>query len=120
VSDQPNPTPKKGKRRRRGGGGGASKAKRADLWRPVPVLADPEPIQPVEDPTALIRSLGPPPLQGQGTMGERNLALVVDKAAGFAMGLAQAFGFKAEEPAPADDEGERPDPPGATRGGIRR
>jgi hypothetical protein len=90
---------KKSKRRRRGGGGGgggAQKAKRADLWRPVPVLDAPAPIQPVEDATALIRSLGPPPLQGQGALGERNLALVVDKAATFAMGMAQAFGFKAE------------------------
>jgi hypothetical protein len=97
---------KKNKRRRRGGGGaggGAGKAKRADLWRPVPVLADPAPIEPVEDPTALIRSLGPPPLQGQGVLGERNLALVVDKAAGFAMGMAQAFGFKADAQ-PLDDD----------------
>jgi hypothetical protein len=96
---------KKSKRRRRGagGGGGGGKAKRADLWRPVPVLADPAPIQPVEDPTALIRSLGPPPLQGQGVLGERTLALVVDKAAGFAMGMALAFGFQAEAE-PADDE----------------
>jgi hypothetical protein len=108
VTDQPSPGPKKGKRRRRGsggGGGGAKQAKRTDLWRPVPVLGAPDPIQPVEDPTALIRSLGPPPLQGQGVLGERNLALVVDKAASFAMGLAQAFDFQADDgPAPDDED----------------
>jgi len=64
------------------------KTKPVDLWRPVPVLADPEPIVPVGDPTALLRSLGSPPLQGQGAAPEHYLAAVVERAAGLATALA--------------------------------
>ena len=39
--------------------------KPVDLWRPVPTLPDPEPISVEGDPTALVRSLGNPPLPGQ-------------------------------------------------------
>lgn len=94
----------KKKRRRRGGGGGGGgggqgggqKSKRPDLWRPVPQLADPEPIRPADDASALVRSLGAPPLQGQGATGEHYLAAAVDKAATLATGLAAAFGLLAE------------------------
>jgi hypothetical protein len=60
----------------------------ADLWRPVPQLAEPDPIAPVGDPTALLRSLGDPPLQGQGAVAEHYLAAVVERAAGLAVALA--------------------------------
>jgi hypothetical protein len=97
--------PKKSRRRRRGGGsgGGAQKPKRPDLWRPVPQLADPEPIVPADDPTALVRSLGAPPLQGQGAAGEHYLAAVVEKAATLATGLAGAFGLLAGADVDPDD-----------------
>ncbi len=92
--------PRNRSRRRRGG----QKAKRADLWRPVPQLADPEPIVPAPDPSALLRSLGDPPLQGQGAVAEHYLAAVVEKAAGLATALAVAAGLLADPDAEADAE----------------
>jgi hypothetical protein len=101
---------KKSKRRRRGGGGGTGggagggqKAKRPDLWRPVPQLADPSPITPTEDPTALIRSLGDPPLQGQGAVAEHYLAAVAERAATLATALAASAGLLAQPDAEADE-----------------
>ena len=64
------------------------KPKTVDLWRPVPQLPPPEPIQPASDPAALLRSLGDPPLQGQGAVAEHYLATVVERAAGLATALA--------------------------------
>lgn len=90
--------PAKKSRRRRSG----AKAKRLDLWRPVPQLADPEPIRLPPDPTLMIRSLGDPPLQGHGVVGEHYLAAVVERAAGLATALAAAGGLLAT-PDPDDD-----------------
>jgi hypothetical protein len=109
MTDQGGGQKPKAKRRRRGGGAGGGggqgqKSKRPDLWRPVPQLADAPPIVPPGDPTALIRSLGPPPLQGQGATGEHYLAAAVEKAATLAQGLAYAFGLADPNP-PEDDEG---------------
>jgi hypothetical protein len=59
-----------------------------DLWRPVPALGDIEPIVPASDPTALLRSLGDPPLHGQGMTAEHYLAAVIERAAGLATALA--------------------------------
>jgi hypothetical protein len=69
------------------------KQKRVDLWRPVPQLDDPAPIRPAADPTALLRSLGDPPLQGQGAVAEHYVAAVVERAAGLATALAAAAGL---------------------------
>jgi hypothetical protein len=75
---QGQPSKRSRNRRRRGGG---NKAKRpTDLWRPVPQLSSPAPIVPVPDPTALVRSLGDPPLQGQGAVAEHYLAAAIEKA----------------------------------------
>jgi hypothetical protein len=90
--------PRNRSRRRRGG----NKAKRADLWRPVPQLADPDPIVASPEPTALLRSLGDPPLQGQGAVAEHYLAAVVERAAGLATALALAAGLLAEHGDAAD------------------
>ena len=79
-----------------GSGNGSAKVKRPDLWRPVPQLADPASIVPAPDPTALLRSLGDPPLQGQGAVAEHYLAAVVERAAGLATALAVAAGLLAE------------------------
>jgi hypothetical protein len=86
-------------RRRRGGGGGG-KPKPLALWRPVPPLPDPEPIVPVGDPavTAVLRSLGDPPLQGQGTVAHFYMAEVVRRAGGLAEALAETAGLRAAEP----------------------
>jgi hypothetical protein len=71
-----------------------------DLWRPVPELAEPDPIVLVTDPTALLRSLGDPPLQGQGAVAEHYLAAVVERAAGIAAALAASADLLAD---PDDD-----------------
>ena len=70
--------------------------KRVDLWRPVPALAPPEPIVPATDPTALLRSLGDPPLAGQASVAAHYLAAVVERAAGLATALAATTGLLAE------------------------
>jgi hypothetical protein len=67
-----------------------------DLWRPVPQLPDPEPIVPVPDPTALVRSLGEPPLPGQGALAGHVLNAVVERAAGLATALAATADLLAE------------------------
>lgn len=83
--------------RKRGGGG---KTKPVDIWRPVPPLPDPEPITPAVDPTALLRSIGAPPLRARSDMAEAYLLTVAERAAGLATALAAAAGLLAE---PADD-----------------
>jgi hypothetical protein len=80
--------------------------KPVDLWRPVPPLAPAEPIVPATDPTALVRSLGDPPLPGSGPRAEIAIAAVVDRAAGLATALAATGGLLAE----SDDEDD-PDSP---------
>lgn len=73
--------------RKRGGGG---KAKPVDIWRPVPPLPDPELITPAVDPTALLRSIGAPPLRARSDMAEAYLLTVAERAAGLATALAAA------------------------------
>ena len=68
----------------------------AEFWRPVPQLPDPEPIARADDPTALLRSLGDPPLQGQGAVAEHYLAAVVERSADVATALAAAAGLLAQ------------------------
>ncbi len=58
-----------------------------DFWRAVPNLDEVAPLTPAADPTALLRSLGSPPLAGQADAG-RYLAAVIDRAAGLATALA--------------------------------
>ena len=84
--------------RRRGGGG----PKPGDIWRPVPRLPEPSPITPAKDPTALLRSLGDPPLPGQGQLAEHYLAAVIERAAVVATALAASAGVLASGDA---DEG---------------
>jgi hypothetical protein len=68
-----------------------------DLWRPVPPLPPAEKIVPAPDPTALIRSLGDPPLRFHEA--DHYLAAVVERAAGLAAALAASGGLLA----PTDD-----------------
>jgi hypothetical protein len=81
--------------RKRGGGGG-NKAKPVDIWRPVPPLPDPAPIRPAVDPTALLRSIGAPPLRARSDMAEAYLLAVSERAAGLATALAAAAGLLAQ------------------------
>ena len=69
-----------------------------DMWRPVPPLPPAEKVSPAPDPTALIRSLGDPPLRFHEA--DHYLAAVVERAAGLAAALAASGGLLA----PADDE----------------
>ncbi len=87
---------KRPQQRRRGGGGG--KAKPVDIWRPVPPLPDPTPITPASDPTALLRSIGGPPLRARSDMAEAYLLAVSERAAGLATALAAAAGLLAGPP----------------------
>jgi hypothetical protein len=85
------PSPQgQGRRKNRGR---RPKAKGIDIWRPVPMLPDPEPIRPSNDPTAVLRSLGDPPLPGQGAVAEHYLAAVVERAAILATALAASAGL---------------------------
>ena len=60
----------------------------ADFWRIPSKAAVPGPITPATDPTALLRSLGRPPLDHTGA--DRYLATVAQRAAGLATALAVA------------------------------
>ncbi len=51
---------------------------------------EPGPIQVSADPSAMIRSLGPPPLKGHEVAAEYTFRLIFDKAAGLAATLAAA------------------------------
>jgi len=71
--------------------------KPVDLWRPVPQLADPDPITPATDPGMLMRSLGAPPLHGQGAQAEHAFELVVRRSAMLATALAATAGLLADD-----------------------
>jgi hypothetical protein len=79
-------------------------SKSVDLWRPVPLPPDPELIVPANDPTALLRSLGTPPLDRFSFAGERYLATAVERAAALAVGLAGTAHLLA-----GDDEADEAD-----------
>ena len=70
----------------------------AEFWRIPPKAALPSPIKPATDPTALLRSLGRPPLDHAGA--DRYLGTVAQRAAGLATALAVAADILAE----TDDE----------------
>ena len=72
-----------------------------EFWKAVPEPSAPRPIVPTADPTAVLRSLGNPPLTGQGENATRHLVLAVTRAAQVAtQGLAAPNGLLA----PSDDE----------------
>lgn len=73
-----------------------AEAKPADFWRIPPKAAPAPPIAPAADPTALLRSLGRPPLDQNGA--DRYLAAVAERAAGLATALAVAAGILAPSP----------------------
>jgi hypothetical protein len=77
---------------------GAKPGITAAFWGREPE-SEPAPIRISHDPSAMIRSLGPPPLKGHEVAAEYTFRLVYDKAAGLAATLAAA----AELDAPDDD-----------------
>ncbi|MDQ1383166.1 MAG: hypothetical protein QOG65_545 [Actinomycetota bacterium] len=69
-------------------------APRRDFWDGVDASEEPVTlIRAAEDASAMIRSLGPPPLPGRETIAERYLALAFDKASRRAVALAAASGL---------------------------
>ncbi len=79
--------PSRSNARRRG-------APQRDFWGTERDASDDvEPIRSTEDPTAMIRSLGPPPLPGAETIAEHYFAAVYDRAAALAVALAAASGL---------------------------
>ncbi len=80
---------RKTKQRRGGGGRNADKtAPPAEFWRAAPEPPEPPDIVPAQDPTALLRSMGPPPLPGQQNVALPYLEAVVQRAAILATALA--------------------------------
>jgi hypothetical protein len=67
-----------------------------DLWRSVPALPKLEPIVVADEPTALLRSLGDPPLAGNRAAAGQYLALVIERAATLAVGLGAAANLPTE------------------------
>lgn len=67
----------------------------ADFWKTTPNPGRPPEITPAADPTALLRSLGRPPLDQAGA--DRYLAAVADRAAGLATALAAVAGILASD-----------------------
>jgi hypothetical protein len=98
VTPPPGSQPTKSSQKRRR----SKKNKGFDVWRAGQALPDPEPIVPLRDPTALLRSLGDPPLQGQTAVAQHYLGAVVERAAGLATALAAAAGLLADPG--ADDD----------------
>ena len=94
------PRKKPAQRRRRSGA--KAKAASGDIWRPVARVPVPDPIVPAARPSAMLRSLGDPPLQGQGQVAEHYLAAVVDRASMLASALAAAGGLL-DTSAPEDE-----------------
>ena len=66
----------------------ASEPTPGEFWRTPPKSAVPAPITPAPDATALVRSLGRPPLDHAGA--DRYLGTVAQRAAGLAVALAVA------------------------------
>ncbi|MEI2637848.1 MAG: hypothetical protein V9F03_02435 [Microthrixaceae bacterium] len=60
----------------------------AEFWRAAPEPPDPEEIDPSDHPTALINSMGSPPLPGQASVAEHYFAAVVERAAAVATAVA--------------------------------
>ena len=78
------------------GGDRAGRSDARPFWTSPPIDDDPieiEPIRPVPDPGAMVRSLGPPPLFGGGGNAEHYFAAVYDRAAMLAGALAAASGL---------------------------
>ena len=86
-----------GQRRRSGSRNGSRQAQKADIWRDTEDLPDLEKIAVSRDATALLRSLGEPPMNGAIEAGY-TFGAVVERAAGIATALAFSAGLLADQP----------------------
>jgi hypothetical protein len=76
-----------------------------DFWGDVDDGAVAARVQPVEEPSVLVRSLGPPPLPGHETAALHYFDAVYEKAANLAIALAAASDLLViEQPGGEDDE----------------
>jgi hypothetical protein len=66
------------------------------LWQAVPRPEPIDPIKPAPSPTALLESLGSPPLRGHASVAEHYIGAVVERAAVVATALAASAGVLAE------------------------
>jgi len=80
--------PRRKSKQRRGGANNKKAAPPAEFWRAAPEPPEPPDIVPANDPTALLRSMGPPPLPGQQNVALPYLEAVVQRAAILATALA--------------------------------
>jgi hypothetical protein len=71
----------------------------ADIWRDGGPLPDVEPVTPSNDPTALVRSLGEPPLADAEAV-LIQYATVIERSAGIAAALALSAGVLATDELP--------------------
>jgi hypothetical protein len=83
------PAPQRSRRRRA--------ASTRDFWGADTTDDTPDVITPSDDPTVMIRSLGPPPFPGNETIAEHYFAATYDKAASLAVALAAASGLLATD-----------------------
>ena len=86
------PRQRAGNQRRRS----ATRRAPADIWREAGPLRDVEPVTPSSDPTALVRSLGEPPLAG-GEAVLLQYATVIERSASIAAALALSAGVLADD-----------------------
>lgn len=91
-------------RRRKGGGrGGNQRQTGAAFWGEAEQLPDAVPgVRLSEDPAAVVRSLGQPPLAGHEVIAEAYFTAVYDRATALAGALATAAGLTTE--GPVDDD----------------
>lgn len=74
----------------------ATKRAATDIWRQPAPLPDLEHVSPPDDATALIRSLGDPPLTGSTDVALQ-FAIVIDRTAAIAAALAHSAELLADE-----------------------
>ncbi|HQZ33298.1 MAG TPA: hypothetical protein PK020_02680 [Ilumatobacteraceae bacterium] len=86
-----------GQRRRSGSRAGGRQAQKADIWREAEPLPELEKIIVSRDATALLRSLGEPPMNGAIEAGY-TFGAVIERAAGIATALAFSAGILADQP----------------------
>jgi hypothetical protein len=84
------------RRSRRGSRGRNSRTNAKSLWQSV---ARPEPLAPIKPasvPTALLESLGSPPLRGHASAADHYIGAVIERAAVVATALAASAGVLAD------------------------
>lgn len=69
----------------------------AEFWKATPDPPKPAPIHRSQHPTALIQSMGPPPLPSHEELGQKYVEAVVERAAMLATALAASADLLSED-----------------------